>query len=245
MEYVDRSVHRSHKKKPDVNRPHMKNLCVHKTRATKKKTKKGLGLSRKRRAYRPRHAQPLLNEHSRPPQIIEETPVHIEYTVQVESPQYEEVTLDDSEHETSEDEQDTASIAEITEKIKIVNIFATAVGVDHVDMITTCWCAGLRVHKSCALKLDIPDGIQLCLFDGGPNGVCTSDCISCVPCIVCHKTKDTDTETSLSTDFPDGDNWLLREEKACPSCLAKIHVDSDEVRCKFCNVGYEENAGSM
>lgn len=152
---------------------------------------------------------------------------------------------DDSEHETSEDEQDTMSLEEITQKIKIVDIFETAPGFDHVNMITTCWCAGLRVHKSCAQKLDLPDDTPLCIFDGGSCGVCTSDGISCVPCIVCHKVKDSDTRISLLRDFPIGDNWIFREERACPCCIGRIRKDWDETHCEFCKVDYDENAVSM
>lgn len=226
-------------------RSHEKMQDVVGSNKMKKNPKRGIRLSRKRREHKRNKTRPSPVQQSTLP-ILHESQLSIEPTMQDQSMHYKESTSDDSEHESSEDDRDTiASLTEITEKIKGVDIFSSASGVDHVDMITTCWCAGLRVHTSCAQKLDIPDGIPLCLFDGGPYGVCTSDCISCVPCIVCHKVRDNDTHTSLSRDFPVGDNWLLREERACPSCLAKIHGDKDEVRCKFCNVGYEENVGFM
>lgn len=123
---------------------------------------------------------------------------------------------------------------------KIVDIFSTASVMNRINRITTCWCSGVRVHSSCAGKFDIdlPHGTRLCLFDGGVHGVCTSDCISCVPCIVCHKTKDTDTHASLMHDFPVGDNWLFREERVCPSCTAQLLPDHGR-HCDVCNFDYD------
>ena len=237
-------VKRSHKKNPDVKRSHKKKLGVDGIPTMKKNTKRGLGFSHKRREHRRNETKPLHIRESTP-QILDEPPAYIESIIQEQVQKHDEYTPDESEHETSEDEKETKTVDEIAEKIKIVDIFANASGVDHKDMITTCWCSGLRVHKSCAQELDLPRGMQLCLFDGGVNGVCTSDCISCVPCIVCHKIKDNDTHTSLSRDFPVGDNWLFREEKACPSCLATIRRGNDETHCEFCKAVYDENTVSM
>lgn len=122
----------------------------------------------------------------------------------------------------------------------VVDMFSTASITKRAHRMTTCWCSGVRVHSSCIKKFDIDvfDGTRLCIFDGGVNGLCNSDCLSCVPCIVCHKIKDVDTHTSLQRDFPVGDNWLFREERVCPSCLASVGVDHG-THCDVCGCEYQ------
>ena len=123
---------------------------------------------------------------------------------------------------------------------QIIDIFTSVSSINHINITTCCGCDGVRVHSSCVVKsnIDLPDGIRMCMFDGGHNGVCTTDGVSCVPCIVCHKINDTDKHSSLQRDFPPGDNWLFREEHACPSCLATIGPCPGRY-CEFCNFEYE------
>jgi len=153
----------------------------------------------------------------------------------------EEQDVSDNEELVSDNEE-LAMKQPVGEPRRIVDIFATVSSlVDHISIITTCWCGGVRVHSSCAHKssIDLPDGTPLCLFDGSKYGVCTSDSINCVPCIVCHKNNETDKHTSFERDFPVGDNWLFREENACPSCLAKVHRPDHCRYCKFCKFDYD------
>jgi hypothetical protein len=120
-------------------------------------------------------------------------------------------------------------------------IFASKTVRERTMRTTTCWCGGLRVHQSCAttFNVDTSTSHQLCVFE---QGRCTSDGLSCVPCIVCHRTKDTDDHPSLRRDFPDGDNWLFREERVCPGCLSGLAKEHNEHNrcCDVCAFDFNE-----
>ncbi|KAJ1470473.1 hypothetical protein T484DRAFT_1753824 [Baffinella frigidus] len=122
----------------------------------------------------------------------------------------------------------------------VSDVFSTTSINNRVNRVSNCWCEGVRVHSSCATKfeMEIPSGTRLCVFDGGQYGACTTDCISCVPCIVCHKVKDTDELPSLRRDFPVRDNWLFREERICPGCLACIAKDHSH-HCDVCDFDFD------
>jgi hypothetical protein len=102
-----------------------------------------------------------------------------------------------------------------------VDVFSAKCIVERCSRVTTCACGGLRIHSFCADmvgKMLKPDA-KLCSFDSDD---CVSDCISCLPCTICHRLKADDVEPSLERDFPEGDSWVFREEHACPSCLAEL-----------------------
>jgi hypothetical protein len=117
-----------------------------------------------------------------------------------------------------------------------VDVFSAKCIVDRCNRVTECACGGLRIHDFCAdmIGKTLKPDTKLCIFDSDD---CVSDCISCIPCIVCHRIDVDDVEPSLERDFPEGDSWVFREEHACPSCLAALLLGHG-TNCDVCGFDF-------
>ena len=113
------------------------------------------------------------------------------------------------------------------------NIFSLECIIKRAHRSTTCGCGGLRIHRGCAnmCGIDLEDNVKLCSFD---TFECISDCISCIPCTLCHCLHFEDSQPCLQRDFPVGDTWVFREEKACPNCLSGL-LPVHGTGCDVCN----------